>query len=577
MTTPPPAADWSDLPAAFGIHTTPPNNYAWQGLSQDQINQIRSQLIQTILQVVVQALTGFLTPGGGVGGLTSQITSWVSNIPFIGPLLASITGSSSTGGGGLGGLGTFFNDLLSFLGGTGSNPGASLGLGTGSLVIPGVGSIPLLGGVLGIFQTVWDDLTSAATGVSSTGNTLASLASALTSLGNASGLALGNSATNTNTLGIQYNKAVTAGLEATVDSNIPIATLGTGSTPSTISVTQAVSGGAFYRVSQNKTYGFLQFWGKYSGTVTNFYLNFAKMNAAGAVTPLFSSADEHTLLSTTSQWYMYTFPGVDEIAAVPGDVILVEYQIIGSGTLTLAGLGQSWQTNHPTANTQQSAFTRSTGASGPTTLSSSFTNTGNTPYIGLGVSNVPANYQPPETTQFTASGTFTVPSWQVAGDKLDWIPLGAGGGGGGSIGYGTGAGGSPGVWGGTTLVCGTDYVAGTVFTVTLGTGGGGGGYGSSGSDGGSTTISWTDPSSTARTITVAGGLAGGSFGGYAPYGGTGEGPGNHTYNGILYTGGANVGFNSAGSPPGGGGGGAFSWTFGASGANGGAWAVARQP
>ena len=58
------------------VHTEPPQNYQWQSLSQDQLNSIRSNLITSIIQVVIQAVTGIFIPGGGLGGATGQLSDW---------------------------------------------------------------------------------------------------------------------------------------------------------------------------------------------------------------------------------------------------------------------------------------------------------------------------------------------------------------------------------------------------------------------------------------------------------------------------------------------------------------------
>ncbi|GFG74641.1 hypothetical protein MBOT_20060 [Mycobacterium botniense] len=226
------------------------------------------------------------------------------------------------------------------------------------------------------------------------------------------------------------------------------------------------------------------------------------MDSSGNITPLFSSGDLHTNLSKTGQWNVYTFPYADEIPVNPGDVILVEYQVVGSGTVYIAGLGQSWQTDHPSANTKQTGFTRNTGSSGPTALSSGITYTGNTPYVGLGVSNVPPNYQPPVTSTYAAAGqyTFTLPPWMVAGNKLDLVGVGGGGAGQGAEVFIGGQGGSAGSWNVGTLVVGTDIAPGGTITVTVGAGGPQQiQWFTAGLPGTATTFQWTDPGAPAHT------------------------------------------------------------------------------
>ncbi|BBZ09854.1 glycine-rich domain-containing protein [Mycobacterium branderi] len=430
-------------------------------------------------------------------------------------------------------------------------------------------------------QNTWDNLATTLanalnlSGVSSSGNPLSTVTQAVQSTAHVTVNAMTLAQNATNTLGIQDNRAVSAGLEETVESNMSLQSLGSGSAPSTVTATQSASAGGFLRASQAKTLGFHQWWGYYSGTVTAFYLNFAKMDSSGNITPLFSSGDLHTNLSTTGQWNVYTFPYADEIPVNPGDVILVEYQVVGSGTVYIAGLGQSWQTNHPSANTKQTGFTRNTGSSGPTALSSGITYTGNTPYVGLGVSNIPPNYQPPVTSTYTAAGqyTFTLPPWMVAGNKLDLAGVGGGGAGQGEQGYSGGQGGSAGSWNVGTLVVGTDIAPGGTITVTVGAGGPQQiQYFTAGLPGTATTFQWTDPGGTQHTLTCPGGAGGSGI----PTSQYGASPGNETYNGVIYYGGGTANESFAGSAPGGGGGGAAPYSFGGAGADGQAWIRAYQ-
>jgi hypothetical protein len=59
---------------------TLPSTYQWQGMSQDQIEALRKRLIESIIQVVVQAVKGFFVPGGGVGGALEQFISLFTDI-----------------------------------------------------------------------------------------------------------------------------------------------------------------------------------------------------------------------------------------------------------------------------------------------------------------------------------------------------------------------------------------------------------------------------------------------------------------------------------------------------------------
>jgi hypothetical protein len=62
------------------VHGSLPSTYQWQAMSQDQLEALRKRLIESIIQVVVQAVTGLFIPGGGMGGASSQLTSWATSV-----------------------------------------------------------------------------------------------------------------------------------------------------------------------------------------------------------------------------------------------------------------------------------------------------------------------------------------------------------------------------------------------------------------------------------------------------------------------------------------------------------------
>lgn len=393
-------------------------------------------------------------------------------------------------------------------------------------LIGGIQNVPDIGSTI---QNTWNNWVTAL-GAELTGDaSLHDVSTALQTSTTNTAQALSLSQAASNTLGIINNKAINSGLEATVESNLDLSSLGSGTAPTLISVTQAASAGGFVRCGQAVTKGFCQWWGYKSGTITHFYLNFYKMDSSGNNVLLFSSADLAAGLPTTGQWNVYAFPGVDDIAVNPGEQLSVEYQLIGSGTVFVAGVGQSWQTNHPTAATKRSAFSQNWGTGAAATIAAaSIGYTGNTPYVGLGVSNLPPNYEPPETHVFNTAGAYTdtAPSWWRPGtDIVDVIVLGGGGeGGAGAFGAGQ---------------------PGTASTATVG----------------------------ATTVTGAAGAGGvtGTTGSGSPT--NGQSPGNYLYNGVTYYGGTTVGPQAIGSPPGGGGGsGKYGAIYG-HGAQAGTWAA----
>lgn len=441
--------------------------------------------------------------------------------------------------------------------------------------VAGVGSIADMEATI---QHTWDQLTSAFKlfGVSDTN--ISTLASSAQGIALNSNNALSVAGSVFNIQNIRNNKPIMAGLGDTVESNMLLSDLGTGSVPTSIAVTQAVSGIAFLRCGYADTKGYIDFLTSGTTGITNLYLNFGIMDASGNITPLFSSSDQHINLISGWKWNQYFFPGVDDIPVMPNDTIVVEFQVVGSGTLNVAGLGMSWQVSHPTATLKQTGATRNTGASGPTPLSisaGSVVFTGNTPYIGLGISTLPADYEPPETTQYGAgSHTWTPPAWQKVGDFVDLVGLGSGGGGGGSINFLEGNGANAGAFNKIRLIVGTDILLGSTIGITAAAGGtGGSAFLGNGTDGGSVVFTYTDASGNPQTLTATGGTHGANGGGVV----AGKAAGTEIFNDVPYVGGIAAGPGLDGNGPGGGGGGAEPYGNGGDGADSSAWVRAAQP
>lgn len=142
-----------------------------EGMSQNALATMRSKLIESIMQLITQAITGILTPFG-LGSTFTQLQEWANdisdtivNLPGIGDIVESITGFV---GGGLGFLTDWFTDLLSIF-------GHPLGLGTGSVSLGDLESIPLLGPIFGFVQDLIDGIIGLITGGLGIGNPLGSL------------------------------------------------------------------------------------------------------------------------------------------------------------------------------------------------------------------------------------------------------------------------------------------------------------------------------------------------------------------------------------------------------------------
>ncbi len=161
-----------------------------------------------------------------------------------------------------------------------------------------------------------------------------------------------------------------------------------------------------------------------------------------------------------------------------------------------------------------------------------------------------------ETTQFTSSGTYNSPGWA---SSLQIVVLGGGGGGynGAAFGF-IGGGGGAGQWAATTIN------GGAFLSITVGAGAGPVNASPGGGSGGTSSVS--------GVVAAAGGANGAGQGvthvGYSP--------GNYTYGGVTYSGGAAQStYRANGNAPGGGGGGGdggpFSGGPGGPGADGSVW------
>jgi hypothetical protein len=183
----------------------------------------------------------------------------------------------------------------------------------------------------------------------------------------------------------------------------------------------------------------------------------------------------------------------------------------------------------------------------------------NVPWFGLGTSASAATpVYSPQTFEYTVGGTYTsspVPSWA---NYVDIIAVGSGGPSGSAAGvtsYG-----SAGSWAATTVTVGSGISVGATLTANVAA--------SSTTNQGATTVTYDNPSSTLETITAnSGAYVLGLAGGY--------GPGNYTYKGVTYFGGASVAIGYPGSFPGGGAGTPYGDTV-LAGAAGAVWIVFRQ-
>lgn len=348
---------------------------------------------------------------------------------------------------------------------------------------------------------------------------------------------------NANIINKVDNQPVGAGQEATVESNMDWR----DAQGLSLSATGNQMGG-FLRVSQAKTFGFVQWLGFIENSgLTGFYINFYKMSTSGVLTWLYTSANLVGALSSVYQWNVYNIPSGHMIAAAAGDVIAVEFQVKGpaGAAYYVYGNGNGGPGNHPISNIKQPGFEQNWGSTTPASIpAASIAWNSVHPYFGLGVgtANIPRLIQQPARTDYlsAATGTWTPPPWMVAGDKIDLVVLGGGGGGGWL------KSGSPGTWATRTLTVGTDVPVGAALTYQVGLGG--------------LYSSWDGTDSLVKygTTTLVDGAAGSN---YVQAGQGDQSPGNITFgqpapDGTTYFGGGQVALKQNGSSPGG----AGSWT-----------------
>ena len=189
----------------------------------------------------------------------------------------------------------------------------------------------------------------------------------------------------------------------------------------------------------------------------------------------------------------------------------------------------------------------------PGTGTSPFAYSTTTPWFGLSGTNPTPSY-PPELTTFSTAGTFTFtpPVWA---NKLDVVVVGGGGGASST----TLKGGGAGSWNAVTWAAGMSTVA-----VTVGAGG------AVNTAGGSSSATATGRT----TVSGAGGTAGGTTQAVSVALSLGDTPGNQSFDGNVYYGGAVSG--SIGNSPGGGGGASSAFSYAYAGAPGAVFILAYQ-
>ena len=87
--------DYALAPFFKPAHNRPAGSQSIRGMSQDQLESLRDNLVESIIQVIVQALTGFLSPESAV----KQLRTWgetlqeqFEDIPGLGDIIEILTG-----------------------------------------------------------------------------------------------------------------------------------------------------------------------------------------------------------------------------------------------------------------------------------------------------------------------------------------------------------------------------------------------------------------------------------------------------------------------------------------------------
>jgi hypothetical protein len=386
-------------------------------------------------------------------------------------------------------------------------------------------------------------------------------------------------------LGIRNNKSIMTGIDETEESTFLLSDLLTGAAdPPSINATSSSYPLAFWRATENAKKGFVSWLGKGITSVTAIHVDIYKLNFdTSQMVLIHSSANLVGSASGSWSYIVYNLPVVNRFDVAPGEVFGFALRVVGAGTHQIAGKSASWFPAHPSVVPAKPAATTS-GTPGNVAFGS-IVYSGNTPWYGIGIveGDTPPPFNAPRTFQFTTAGanTFNIPAWA---NFIDVISLGGGGGGGSSNAAATGQGGAGGAWNTTTLTRGVQFKSDlTTMTATVGAGGNGGGAvvfsGNNGTSGAASTLAYLNPSSSTVTFTAAGGGWGGQAvdnNGAIPGGISGKSPGNTTYLGTEYYGGASASAGNSANGPGGGGPGGQAFKGGRDGAKGTIILVARQ-
>lgn len=437
------------------------------------------------------------------------------------------------------------------------------------------GIVEKFGYVAELIGNIIDGLWGGLTGHSGSGKSAADVANAASVSASKADSATSLSELNSQILAIRNNESIMSGIDEAEESNFLVTDMfSDGSDPvGVISATASSVPVAYWRAKQASLKGTISWFGKGVTNVTALYLDVYRANYETNQWELIhTSPDQTPLLDNTWRYLLYSVVDEeDRIQVNPGDVLGVAWRVEGTGTHSIGGKkAGSWFKDHPATTAPTRPASTRTGSG-----SLDFDDTvysGDTPWFGIGI--ITGDIKPPVLTPrkqtYDEPGAFvyTIPEqFRSEGNIINVIICPAGGGG---SAIPAAPGGGAGDWVGVSLVYGTDITPGTTtLSGFVGDGGDGGTIGDvNGKDGDDSYVVVPGHG----TITAHGGIQSGAPGFF------GESPGDFSFDGTPYRGGAKATVPSQdGFAPGGGGG---SWSFGGGGGSGAhaqVWFVAKQP
>ncbi|WKW86029.1 minor tail protein [Gordonia Phage JonJames] len=194
-----------------------------------------------------------------------------------------------------------------------------------------------------------------------------------------------NGSTANATAGGTSHSHSNGGLNNTSNSHSHTGTVG-GSVP-TVNVTATYAPWGNLIFDSNAERRVLTFIGMRTGTVTSFNLDLYKMEEDGSSTLVYSSPDLAPGLGATLQWQQHLLP--NKVLTDIGDIYDVQFRMVGSGTVTVAGVNMPYPTPIPGLRPYSSGSARNPSSSpAPTTISTATRDSmyvGPTPWISFGI------------------------------------------------------------------------------------------------------------------------------------------------------------------------------------------------